>query len=120
MNTADNKQIALSWFKAFNTKKLDDLLRLYHFEARHYSPKLKVAQPETQGWIHGKDALRNWWEDAFKRLPQLHYEMKKITADNEQVFLEYVRSTPGQEDMLVGEVLEIENGLIVCSRVYHG
>jgi hypothetical protein len=33
--------------------------------------------------------------------------------------MEYIRSVDGEEQMMVGEVLEIINGLIISSRVYH-
>ena len=114
-----NKQIALNWFEAFNQHNLDILLDLYDDDAEHYSPKLKVHQPKTNGLIKGKDALRDWWADAFKRLPNLHYEILKLTADDEQVFMEYIRRTPNEDDLRVGEVLVIGNKKIVASRVYH-
>jgi predicted SnoaL-like aldol condensation-catalyzing enzyme len=115
-----NKQIALKWFEAFNEHNLEKLLLLYDDNAQHYSPKLKVRLPETKGLIKGKEALRSWWKDAFDRLPTLQYEVIKLTADDEQVFMEYVRHVEHEEDLSVGEVLQIENGLIVFSRVYHG
>jgi hypothetical protein len=34
--------------------------------------------------------------------------------------MEYIRKVPNEDDMLVAEVLEIENGKIIASRVYHG
>lgn len=120
MISEQNKQIALKWFDAFNTHDLEKLLQLYHAEAQHFSPKLKIRRPETEGLIKGKSALRDWWKDAFERLPELRYEVKKLTADDEQVFMEYIRHVPGEEDLRVGEVLQIEKGLIVFSRVYHG
>ena len=120
MNPQENKQIALKWFEAFNTHDLEKLLALYHNEAEHFSPKLKIREPQTNGLIKGKQALRNWWQDSFDRLPSLRYEVKKLTADEEQVFMEYIRHVQGEEDLKVGEVLEIKNGLIVFSRVYHG
>jgi hypothetical protein len=120
MSSAANKTIALKWFNAFNTKNIEDLLALYDKDARHYSPKLKQRQPETNGLIAGKAALQSWWEDAFKRLPTLRYEVQKLTADDEQVFMEYVRHVEGEPELTVGEVLEIKNGLIIASRVYHG
>lgn len=120
MNSEQNKQIALSWFEAFNAHDVEKILTLYDDEAEHFSPKLKVRQPETKGLIKGKAALRNWWKDSFDRLPSLNYKVKKLTADEEQVFMEYMRHVHGEEDMNVGEVLEIKNGLIVFSRVYHG
>jgi ketosteroid isomerase-like protein len=115
-----NKQIALKWFEAFNAHDLEKLLSLYDDKAEHYSPKLKVRRPETNGLVKGKVALRDWWRDSFERLPTLRYEVKKLTADEEQVFMEYIRHVEGEEDLRVGEVLEIKNGKIVFSRVYHG
>lgn len=120
MNSIKNKEIAIKWFAAFNEHNLENLLSLYDNNAKHYSPKLKVRKPETEGLIKGKQALRDWWQDAFDRLPSLQYEVKKLTADEEQVFMEYIRHVDGDEDLAVGEVLQIENGLIVFSRVYHG
>ncbi len=115
-----NKLIAHRWFAAFNAHDLEALLALYADDAQHFSPKLKVRQPETNGLIRGKAALRAWWRDAFDRLPSLRYDVIKLTADEEQVFMEYTRHVQGEEDLRVGEVLEIRDGTIVASRVYHG
>lgn len=120
MSTQQNKQIASQWFEAFNKHALENLLSLYNDNAQHYSPKLKAKMPETKGLIKGKTALRSWWRDAFERLPSLRYEVIKLTADDEQVFMEYIRHVDGEADLPVGEVLQVENGLIVFSRVYHG
>lgn len=120
MPAQNNKQIASKWFQTFNEHDLEKLLSLYDDNAQHYSPKLKIRKPETQGLIKGKAALREWWQDAFDRLPSLQYEVIKLTADEEQVFMEYIRHVEGEEDLSVGEVLQIKNGLIVFSRVYHG
>ena len=114
------QQIAIKWFDAFNTKNLEKLLDLYDDEAQHFSPKLKIRQPETNGLIIGKSAMRVWWQDAFDRLPTLHYKVTSLTANTDRVFMEYIRQVEGDEDMLVAEVLEIKDGKIVCSRVYHG
>jgi len=115
-----NKSIALRWFAAFNAHDLEALLELYADDAEHYSPKLKERQPGTKGLISGKQALRSWWRDAFDRLPTLQYDVVKLTADEQQVFMEYIRHVQGEEDLRVGEVLEIREGSIVASRVYHG
>ena len=115
-----NKEIAKTWLKCFNIKDLEGLLTLYNIKAQHYSPKLKLKLPESKGLIMGKEALRRWWLDAFERLPDLNYELVNLIADDKQVFIEYIRRTKNEEDLRVGEVLQIENGLIVFSRVYHG
>jgi ketosteroid isomerase-like protein len=113
------KQIANQWFDAFNEHNIEKLLALYSEDAEHYSPKLKILQPATNGLIRGKAALRAWWTDAFLRLPKLHYEVLQLTAGEHQVFMEYIRQTPNEEDLRVGEVLVIHNGKITASRVYH-
>jgi hypothetical protein len=120
MNLSSIEIIALKWFEAFNNHDLESLLGLYDDEARHYSPKLKIRKPETNGLVIGKAALRDWWADAFERLPTLHYHTTSLTANGDRVFMEYIRQVDGEPDMLVAEVLEVENGLIIASRVYHG
>lgn len=121
MEAKENIAIARKWFEAFNEHDLEKLLRLYDEHAKHYSPKLKIREPLTKGYIVGKEQLRSWWRDAFERLPTLHYRVQTLTADQERVFMEYTRQVTGEEDMLVAEVLEINSkGVISASRVYHG
>lgn len=119
--TPENLQsIAFKWFDAFNNHNLEQLLSLYDDDAEHYSPKLKIRKPETQGMIIGKQALREWWQDAFDSLPSLNYKVTSLTANGDRVFMEYVRSVDGEENMLVAEVLIVREGKIIASRVYHG
>jgi ketosteroid isomerase-like protein len=114
-----NRTIALAWFEAFNEHNLERLLELYHDNAEHYSPKLKLRLPATQGLIKGKASLRSWWRDSFDRLPSLRYEVISLTANDQRVFMEYIRHVEGEEDIRVGEVLEITANKIKASRVYH-
>ena len=120
MEPQEIEKIALKWFEAFNTHDLEKLLSLYSDTARHFSPKLKIRKPETNGLVIGKKALRDWWQDAFDRLPTLNYTVTSLTANKDSVFMEYIRKVEGEEDLLVAEILEVKDGLIVASRVYHG
>lgn len=120
MEAKQIEYIAIKWFEAFNTKRLDKLLELYDDNAQHFSPKLKVRKPETDGLVTGKESLREWWQDAFDRLPTLYYKVKSLTADENRVFMEYTRTVEGEENMEVAEVLEVKDGRIIASRVYHG
>ena len=121
MNSREsNGNIALKWIEAFNEHDLEKLLQLYDEQADHFSPKLKIRKPETKGWLSGKSSLRDWWQDAFYRLPTLQYKLLNLLGDERQVLMEYQRTVVGEPIMMVAEILEIENGLIVKSRVYHG
>lgn len=120
MSPEKNLSIAHLWFEAFNAHNLEKLLSLYDDEAQHFSPKLKIRHPETNGLVTGKDALRTWWQDAFDRLPTLHYKVTSLTSNSDRVFMEYLRMVPGEENILVAEVLDVREGKIIASRVYHG
>jgi len=120
MTSQKNLSIAHAWFEAFNAHNLEKLLSLYDDDAQHYSPKLKIRHPETNGLVSRKNALRTWWQDAFDRLPTLNYKVTSLTANSDRVFMEYIRTVTNEDDMVVAEVLEIKEGLIVASRVYHG
>ncbi len=115
-----NQSIAFKWFDAFNAHNLDQLLSLYDDHAEHFSPKLKIRKPETGGLIKGKPALHDWWKDAFDRLPTMRYKVTSLTANSDRIFMEYIRTVEGEEEMLVAEVLDIRDGKITASRVYHG
>lgn len=119
MTTAELNRVAIKWFDAFNAKDIESLLSLYDDEAEHYSPKLKARHPETGGLIKGKQALHRWWTDAFVRLPSMHYEVKRLTPFEDRVFMEYVRRVEGEEDLYVGEMLDVREGLIIASSVFH-
>jgi ketosteroid isomerase-like protein len=114
------QSIAFKWFDAFNNHNLEQLLSLYDDDAEHFSPKLKIRKPETQGLVKGKQALRDWWQDAFDRLPTLHYKVTSLTANSDRVFMEYIRTVDGDEEILIAEVLVVKENKIVASRVYHG
>ncbi|AOM79587.1 nuclear transport factor 2 family protein [Pedobacter steynii] len=120
MNNLQFENIARQWFAAFNTQDLDSLLELYDQEAIHFSPKLKIRHPDTKGLVSGNAALRQWWKESFERLPSLRYQPTSFTANDQRVFMEYIRTVDGEPDMLIAEVLEISNGKIKASRVYHG
>src|SRR5258705_1797030 len=119
MHSPESNEIAKRWFAAFNDKNLEGLLALYHDNAEHFSPKLKVRHPETKGMIKGKAAMRTWWQDAFNRLPSLHYEIVRLTPHEDRDFMEYVRHVNAEDDLYVGEMLEIQHGLIIRSSVFH-
>ncbi len=114
-----SEDIAQNWLDAFNDHNLDQLLSLYDDNAIHFSPKLKEMKPETNGLIKGRHALNAWWADAFERLATLHYKKVNIISNAEYAFIEYLRSVLGEDDLMVGEVLQIKDGKIISSRVYH-
>lgn len=112
------RKIAYKWLAAFNKKKLKNLLNLYAPDAVHYSPRLLTLEPDTGGKIQGREAMRDWWGDAFQRMPRLSYLPMGVETRGDEVILTYDRK---EDDNLptsvVREILKIKNGKIVESRV---
>ncbi|HTL35541.1 MAG TPA: nuclear transport factor 2 family protein [Kofleriaceae bacterium] len=117
---AQLRSIAEKWLACFERRDLDGLLALYADDATHTSPKIRVRHPETGGLLRGKAAMRTWWADSFERLPSMQYVPVAITADRDRVYYEYIRKVDGEPDMPVCEVLDVRDGLIIASRVFHG
>ena len=114
------RELAELWLERFNARDLDGLLALYADGSVHHSPKLRAERPESGGRIIGKAALREWWADAFERLPGLHYRRIALTASADRAILEYARELPGEDPMPVAEIFVCAGGLIVESFVFHG
>ena len=118
--TQRNLTLAHAWIDAFNAYDVDALVALYAEDATHTSPRIRALHPETGGLLRGREALATWWREANKRLPGLRYELFTITANDERVFVEYVRHAPEGAPSPVAEVFDVRDGRIVASRVYPG
>jgi ketosteroid isomerase-like protein len=114
------RELAERWLQSFNAHDVDALVALYAPNAVHHSPKLRAARPETEGQITGRTQMRDWWADAFARLPGLSYRLLALTADDDRAVLEYERELEGAERLRVAEVFVCRRDHIVESFVYHG
>ena len=110
-------EIANKWFSAFNIQNVNDLLSLYDDNAEHFSPRLLKNQPETNGLIKGKAAMKDWWQGAFDKMPSLRYSPIEIREEGDIVFLKYKRTVDGEPEVIVNEYLKISSGLIAYSKV---
>ncbi len=118
--TTRNEAIGRAWIDAFNAYDVDALVALYAEDATHTSPRIRALHPETGGLLRGRAALAKWWREANVRLPGLRYEVSTLTANDDRVFIEYVRHAPEGPPSPVAEVFEVRDGRIVASRVYPG
>ena len=115
-----NAKLGRTWLAAFNAHDVDGLVALYAHDATHTSPKIRTLHPQTGGKLVGQAALKEWWADALRRLPTLRYEELTVTANDDRVFLEYLRHAPDGPPYPVAEVFDVREGKIASSRVYHG
>ena len=120
LNVMSNEGVARAWLESFNKYDVDALVALYADDATHTSPKIRALHPESGGKLRGHAELATWWRASNARLPGLRYELTALTANDDRVFIEYLRHAPAEGPMPVAEVFDIRAGKIVASRVYHG
>ena len=107
-------RLAQAWLQAFNARRLDDILALYDEHAVHMTPRSHTP-------MMGKDAMRQWWQDAFARLPHLRYRYQRTTSEGNRVYLEYLRETPDELTKLITELFELDAAGKICySHVFVG
>src|ERR1700739_858985 len=88
-------EIVEAWLAAFNGGDADAMVELYADDAVHTSPKLRAAEPSSEGRVTGRTAMRRWWRDAFERTPGLKYELITTVANDRVAAIEYDRLAPG-------------------------
>ena len=113
-------EIVDRWIKAFNAGDADAMVALYADNAVHTTPKLRAADPATDGRLAGKPALTDWWRATFDRSPDLRYEVVTTVSNERIAVIEYLRIKPGEATMRVAELFEVEAGKIIRSHVFHG
>ncbi|QNA85542.1 nuclear transport factor 2 family protein [Sphingomonas sp. So64.6b] len=67
---------AASWIEAWNRRDLDDLIGLYGDGIHLRSPFAKVYAED--GVIKGKEALRSYWGEVMRRIPELKLELVAV------------------------------------------
>ena len=109
----DAQAFADDWVRAWNAHDVEAVLAHFHDDVEFTSPVAARVLPETGGAVRGKAALRNYWVQALRLLPDLHFEVIGVYRGQSVVVINY-RNQRGQ---LVNEVLRFEGHLI---REGHG
>jgi hypothetical protein len=73
------------------------------------SPVAGQLVPDSDGVIRGKAALREYWSEGLRRIPDLRFELVGVYAGVQTLVINY----RNQKGNLVNEVLRFEGGLVV-------
>jgi ketosteroid isomerase-like protein len=92
---------ARSWCDAWNAHDLEAVLAHFHDDVVFTSPTAARIVPESGGRIHGKEALRVYWSEGLRRLPDLHFEIEDVTFGVDTLVIRY----RNQSGVSVNEVL---------------
>ena len=109
MTVPEPKAFAQHWLSAWNRHDLEALLEHFTDDVVFTSPVAAQLLPGSDGVIKGKDALRAYWTEGLRRIPDLRFEVVDVYAGIDVLVINYRNQKGG----LVNEVLRFADGLVI-------
>ncbi|MEV0408907.1 nuclear transport factor 2 family protein [Actinoallomurus sp. NPDC050550] len=106
------QRFAATWAEEWNSHDLDRILSHYADDIVFHSPVAARILPDSDGVIRGKEALRAYWREGLRLIPDLHFEVVGVYTGVDTIVINY----RNQDDHLVNEILTFSNGLIVAGH----
>lgn len=103
------EEFVREWLDAWNAHDVEAVLRHFADDVVFTSPVAARLLPETGGTLRGKEALRGYWQEGLRQIPDLRFELVDLYVGIDTVVVNY-RNQAGR---LVDEVLRFEDGLVV-------
>lgn len=97
------------WLAAWNAHDLDAVLAHFAADVTFTSPIAARIVAGSDGVIRGKAALRDYWSEGIRLIPDLRFELVGIYAGIDTLVITYRNQSGG----LVNEVLRFEGPLVV-------
>jgi ketosteroid isomerase-like protein len=109
----DAVEFSQHWVSAWNAHDVDAVLEHFHDDVVFTSPTAAELFPQTQGVLRGRDALREYWSEGVRRIPDLHFSVVGVYEGIDTVVINF----RNQRGDLVSEVLIFDGDLV---RYGHG
>jgi hypothetical protein len=103
------RAFANDWVDAWNAHDLAKVLSHFADDVTFTSPVATQLLPNSHGVIQGKNALREYWEEGLRRIPDLHFEIVGLYVGVATLVINY----RNQRNVLVSEVLIFEGDVVV-------
>jgi ketosteroid isomerase-like protein len=107
MDIDDAERFAQEWVAGWNSHDLDRILA-------HYADDVVFRSPVAErlmgtGVLRGRAALREYWAEGLRRVPNLRFEVVAVRSSVDAVVIDY----RNQDGGLVAEVLRFDGDRIV-------
>lgn len=100
---------ANEWCAAWNDHDLDRLLAQFHEHVVFTSPAAQKIVPGSKGVVVGKTALRAYWTEGLRLIPNLRFEITGVFSGVGALAINY-RNQDGRD---VSEVLVFKDDMII-------
>ena len=110
------------WVNAWNNHDLKIVLSLYSGDIEFSSPKIKVVFPERKlSKVTNKSELEEYWANALKNYPNLHFIPKQTILQGNFCILEYYAILHEKNKTSVIEKFEFQyDGRVRKSSGFYG
>ncbi len=105
---ADAVAFADEWVEAWNSHDLEKVLSHFAGDVVFTSPVAAQFLDGSDGVIRGKAALRAYWAEGLRRIPNLHFEVVGVYVGVHTLAINY-RNQLGR---LVNEILIFDGALV--------
>jgi hypothetical protein len=112
MDYTDAEAFVDHWVEGWNAHDVEAILTHFTDDVVFTSP-IAIQLFGGDGVIRGKEALRNYWTEGIKRVPDLHFEVLGFYVGVHTLVINYRNQRGG----LVSEVLSFDGPLV---REGHG
>lgn len=82
-------RFAKAWIASWNSHNMQNILEHYSDDIEITTPMIKLAGDIDSGSLKGKQAVAEYWSKAFKKIPDLHFELVDVTVCIDSVALYY-------------------------------
>jgi hypothetical protein len=109
MTVPDPAAFSAEWVCAWNAHDLDALMTHFHDDVVFTSRVAVQIVPGSGGVLRGKEALRDYWTEGLRRIPDLRFTVERVFAGVSVLVISY----RNQRGNLVDEVLVFADGLVI-------
>ena len=109
MDHATAAEFAARWAQAWNAHDLEQVLSHFAEDVVFASPVAAQLIDGSDGVLRGKAALRDYWAEGLRRIPDLHFTVLDVYVGVSAVVIHY----RNQKGARVSEVLIFNGPLVV-------
>jgi len=108
MNRAEAQQFVDSWMQGWNAHDLEQVISHFADDVVFTSPVAVQLLDDSDGVIRGKAALRDYWSEGLRRIPDLRFDVLGVYVGLSTLVINY----RNQKGALVNEVLTFDGHLV--------
>jgi ketosteroid isomerase-like protein len=91
---------------------VDRVLAHFHDDVVFTSPVAARLVPGSDGYVRGKPALREYWREGLRQIPDLNFTIEQVFAGVDTLVIQY----RNQKGVAVSEILVFEAGKVRCGH----